>query len=549
MKISLALALLFISQLAFSQDSYFNQNQPFVDETPNPVFNQQEKYIEIVYELDLKTAPDPSNPTDWVKLNNNIHIVSLKTDIEIGNKTYTVNIPGVSIMTGKFTFRIHGYNFNQTEQLSRTNWQYINFSLNFEANNIIKSTSEQKFRNEVATATKGSILVLNSVKYNTTLNKFELKINATANPLDLTDVQILSSKQGDRISTFDRQEPAEVKNNQGNSEYQSIIRLLGREGYNASKIIIENEYNVYIKAKAKSAGNPNFAEYEGIVPVTMTEELRITDPVLNSIIKVSGSKSKVIRLTISQISGMVSMKFNKSPFATGADLIIPGKPVGQAPTNIFEFEIPSDSKDFKYGDYNISFSGNSDSGNPIQTNQFTFSKEIIPILTFEHNQVADSCHIRVKFSDKSSDEIILVFAKSGSTKKIKAEAGVPNSFTTTLKTSDSFILENIVDNKSLNIYFMAFNHEYTQQQVIPVKVISTKTANKELEALNVKKSERKAAIKKYLEDNGFQGNMEEMTTSIFDELSKKPEKRDWPATWNSVGKLLKPLSGLLLLLI
>ena len=539
----LAFFLTFAAPL-FCQD-WVNVNSPFRDPTPSPTWKTG-NFIEILYELDRKNEPETTDLKDWIQINDLI-VTSLTTEFSIGAKTYKVELPGTSVVGGVYRFRIYGHDYDEDQTIREKNWKYLSYKLSYSGNDIKKSTQLVQHNNQAYQGAEGNISI-NRLEYNISNREFDIDVYSSHPDLNFASSKIKATQAGENVSNFTTQSGPEAIFDNNENKYRYRLKLLAKSGFIIEQLASGNGHKLFVQVNAASATNPAFAQAEGMhslnydVPLTITEISGIT---------VYGTNPAVVRITTSLLSNSFKLVFDESPFEQSSSLTeIVGQPQGELPTNIFAFPVASDGSNFKYGNFRFHFEGKPAIGNPIGTNSYSFTKREVDQPRTHIVQTGSECTIRVSFQQASPGAVQLVFAETQDTKNM-VRVGSSNDYEVKLNLGDAFIKENLREDASvnyLNTYISAYGKRYGEIG-FAVAVIDADEAVEELEGISGGKNKRKELIREYLSDKNVVGDTEQMTELIFNELAKSRDDRDWSSTWNSVGKFLRPLPGLLMMFI
>lgn len=538
------LLFLVLSLPGFSQE-WININNPFKDPTPTPRWKAGD-YIEIIYELDLRSSPDTSDIKDWVTIND-VRAIKLATEFSIGSRSYKVDHPGMAVSNGNFRFRLYGPDFDDNQSIKKKNWKFITNNLFYSIKDKGYETKSVKHTNDAYVGTEGTIIV-NRTSYITSDKQFEVEISSSHKQLSFDKSKISTSDGGNVISKYISQSGPVEPIGSASSSYVYKLRFGAKDGYDIIKVSAENGHRVFVTIIGSSATNKNFAQFEGIKDLHYPLKLKI-QKVEGTTVK--GSNPGYIRLTTSLPSNAIKLIFEESPYTPAAPLIINGSPLSSLPSNIFQFKIDSEKDEFQYGKFQFHFEGKSHLNNPIEKIPFDFEKSEIAIGLTTIVQSGNECKISIEFEQESQGTPKIVFVQTEDVRTMKQSPSKKTEYDVSLNLTDQFIEDNLItksSDKYLNIYVNAFGKDYNKNG-IKVNVLDKNQAAKDLEGIEGRKKKKKEKIKKYLEDNNFVGNTERMTEEIFSTLAKKKEDRDWSGTWESVGKFLKPAAGLLMLLL
>ena len=155
-KFATSLIFLLVFLNSYGQE-WINSKNPFKDPTPTPTWKTG-NFLEVVYELDLKASPDTANLKDWVTIND-ININSLSTDFVIGTKSYKVDFPGVSVVGGKFKFKLYGPDYDVNQTIRRNNWKSLTYQLKYTIKGLKNETVSSTHNNDGYKGIEGTITV------------------------------------------------------------------------------------------------------------------------------------------------------------------------------------------------------------------------------------------------------------------------------------------------------------------------------------------------------------------------------------------------------
>ncbi|MEH0153214.1 hypothetical protein V6R21_03650 [Limibacter armeniacum] len=253
---------------------------------------------------------------------------------------------------------------------------------------------------------------------------------------------------------------------------------------------------------------------------------------------------KVIVRTTTKAKNM-QMIFKDSPYENGKPFQVEGEVNG----NMVTFEVPSAQHNFMFGSHRVGFSGKSISNDHLfSAVQYYYSKKGNRVKAQRIKQEEGNIFIDIELEHASASQVEVLLNERSFDILEKGEGG---KYSGKLNSGDK-ALEPIFKSKPevVQLSLSVDGVKMYRYDNIPVKYFDTEQAVKDLEEVKGGLFGSKLKkIKEYLKEKNFEGDIEQMSVLLADELNKDKAERDWSNVWSGAAKLLPKLIGSLIILI
>ncbi|MBS2098705.1 hypothetical protein [Carboxylicivirga linearis] len=204
-----------------------------------------------------------------------------------------------------------------------------------------------------------------------------------------------------------------------------------------------------------------------------------------------------------------------------------------------------DNADIPFGTHDLLFTGVGKAGVPFQSVMFSFTKTPIKRKFIQLEVNDDTYEVKSEFSSAPKSKVYLVV--DGVDIEMNKSASDPNQYSILFSLNDKTMqkisqsIKNQSDNKKTVLITTKVNgieeNSYLAKNAIVVDVNDLKGRNR-------------SQIKEYLEEIGFEENLNALAKSISEELKKEDSDRDWDSNvWSSLIEWAPKAISLVLMLV
>lgn len=512
----------------FSQ--FVNEYSPvYMSKSPTFTENGDIKFYLKINEVPDSTAFTPADIT-FSKL---IPIIS------IGKNSYQLNpiIPSVDNNIAEYLLSKDAIPQNETS-LNKLKWNEIKYSYEFQLKSLSQNTQAFTFDNPFyTTKTVSNKLSVKSIYKNSGEDVCYAEVRAINDGVLLKNGSTklkIDSKDQSHVAQLD-------KNMIINSDkfYQVKLRV--------NKDIVLNLNELYYLEINASKDDSKYASYLGPHPLSLRQSYYVTSISGN---KVFGNNEGKLRAITSLNGNSLNLVFKDPVLNIGQLPTIAGQKISE---NNFEFTIPSNNSGFKYGKFEIAFSGKSIDGiNYLEEKpkKFEFQKLKNSVENLELKQDSSGINVTANILAKSSASDVVLFIDGNKITNMNKVDGEETIYEIKFDLRDKILLKYITkDTKKVDITISVDGFLTETIFTFPVKVFDTSKAVNDLSSIKGGNSKKREQIKTYLIENEFQGNLDSTVASIFDQLKKDKKDRNWNNTWDGLNKVVPTIFGALLMIL